>query len=324
MAFTSTKELTVQELVALAFVEYRHKRFVSSKLTTYVCALLAESFKVRSVQMVDEKLRIAESVGLIQSVPGPRGGPGFQVSALGAATVADVELPSKQFEHRADLDEERSLEANANPGPILVKIFNLLPPTKSHERNFISSVLQHWLTHGWLSSKQVGKIAYMAMEHGEFLEPRHYVGNSLAEWRAPYIEEQKRKVADQRAVAQALAAKREDERKERERVKALIKEGNGKVKAALKKLELAGDLDQLESLVTTVFPTANMSPAAKAVAFAGHGSKELRVCISAIAFGKPPALVWEDAGSARQPDANSDLWQCLVIHPAYLAINESR
>src|SRR5437868_10719027 len=98
MSFTSIKELTVIESVALAFVEYGCNRFTSSSFTSHLCSFLSDPFKVRTVQLVDELLKIAESEDLVQPVPGPRGGPGFKVSVRGAEVASDVDLPREKFE----------------------------------------------------------------------------------------------------------------------------------------------------------------------------------------------------------------------------------
>jgi hypothetical protein len=324
MSFTSVKELTATELAALAFVEFRHTRFTSNKLASRVCIILSESFKVRHIQLVDNLLKMAENEGLVEPSLGPKGGPGFKLSTGGAEIVGDVDLPKKHFERQAKLNDERNVEANSDPGPVFSRLLKAIPENNFQERRFISSVFRQWLDHGWLSSKQVAKMAHTGLEYGEFIEPRHYVGNSLDEWREPYIQEQLRLTAELHAGTRARAMALENERKEREKSKALIREANGKVKIILKEMERTGALNELDALISAVFPETNLTANAKAVAFAGHGSKELRVCIAAVAFGKPPALVWENAGSIRQPDAESALWRKLTEHATYQALSLRR
>lgn len=281
---------------------------------------MSEPFKVRSVTQVNELLQIAAAEHFVQQIPGPRGGPGYQVSELGAGAVAEVALPREKFEHRAALDNEKMMQVNANPGPVFTKLLSMIPTGKLRDRNFIESLAQYWLTEGWLSRKQVTKMAVIAAQHGEFVEERHYVGRSMDEWRSPYILAQQRRIAEARAAAEAHALAAVAERKEKERVRKDAKHTNDKVKRALRAMELQGRLNELDALVAAVFPTANASVQAKAIAFAGHGSKELRACIAAVAFHKPPAQVWVNSGSARQPDADSAVWQAVVNHPAYQAV----
>ena len=320
MGFNSTKELTPLELLAMAFVEFGHTRFTSNRLTTHACAVLAEPFKVSSITRVVQLLNIAVAEDLVQSVPGPRGGPGYQVSEAGAEAVAEVELPRVRFETRDALDNEKTIEANANPGPVFTKLLTVIPEREIRDRHFIGSLVQHWLTHGWLSRKQITKMAAIATRHGEFVEERHYVGRSMDAWRAPYILEQQRRIAEARAIDEARALAAAAQLREKERVKKVAKDANDKVKSALKAMELHGRLSEVDALVASAFPAANLRSAAKAVAFAGHGSKELRACIAAVAFHKPPAQVWVNTGAAHQPDADSPVWRAVISNPAYKAI----
>lgn len=103
------------------------------------------------------------------------------------AYVADVDLPSEKFRHRDHLDEERSLEANANVGPVFEQLLELLPSNK-RERSFVESLRTYWLSHGWLSNKQVATLVGIGAKNGLYIEGRHYVGASLDEWRRPYVE----------------------------------------------------------------------------------------------------------------------------------------
>lgn len=320
MGFRSTKEMTALELVALAFVEFGHNRFTCNRLATHLCAVLAEPFKVSTVTRVNELLQIAIAESLVQAAPGPRGGPGYQVSGSGARAVAEVELPREKYEARATLDNERVIEANANPGPVFTKLLAVIPVRETRDRYFIGSLVEHWLAHGWLSSKQVTKMAAISAQYGEFVHEQHYVGRSMPEWRAPYIQEQQRRIAEAKAADEAQAKAVAAHRREKERIKKDAKDKNDKVKHALKAMELRGRLSELDALVAAVLPTATPSATAKAVAFAGHGSKELRACIAAVAFRKPPAQVWVNSGSARQPDAESEVWKAVVDHPAFQAV----
>jgi hypothetical protein len=321
MSFDRINELTVHEAMALAFVEFGHNRFTTNNLTTYLCSFLSDAFKVRTLRLVEEMLRIALGDGLVQHVPGPKGGAGFAISPVGAEVVSDVCLPREKFERRAEAEVERRTEAQANPGPVFTALLKTIPTNEYRDRSFIESVRIHWLVHGWLSSKQVIKMAAIGMSHGEYIDERHYVGSSLETWREPYIKEFHRLQAEQRARLQAAALARENERRERQRLAELIKEENAHVKATLKDMERTGKLACLDALVNTVFPDTNLSPNAKSAAFAGHGAHKLRVCIAAIAFGRPPALAWKSARYKQQPDAESPLWKELIESAAFRALN---
>lgn len=97
-------------------------------------------------------------------------------------------------------------------------------------------------------------------------------------------------------------------------------EHNRQIKARLQQMEQEGRLDPLDQLVTAVFPDTTLTRLAKVSAYAGAGSKALRVCISAWAFGKPPAHVWKKCGQMSQPGVESEQWQILLNHPAFRAI----
>lgn len=119
MALTKIKELTASEAVALAFANFSHDRFTSSSLTTFLSALLSDTFKVGHIQVVDSLMRIGVSTGALQFVPGKRGGPGYAVTKAGVAAVAEVELPVEKFQRRADADEERQGTRLPTSGPSL-------------------------------------------------------------------------------------------------------------------------------------------------------------------------------------------------------------
>ena len=324
MAFTSIRELTFIESVALAFVEFGHNRFTRANLVGYLCSFLDDPFKVRFVKMVDDLLCMAESEGLVQASPGQRGGSGFQITALGAELVSDIELPLEKFERRSKFDDERQIEASSNPAPVFSVLLNVIPKDEIRCREFIQSLGLHWVTHGWLSSKQVTKMVAIGERYGEFIEGKHYIGTSLEEWRAPYVEqlrinkkEQYRLKEEQRELARVHALACEKERKEIEQAKSLIREANRKVKITLSEMEKAGELNELDRFVMAVFPEVNLSEGAKSIAFAGRGSKQLRTCIAAIAFGCPPALIWQNVGSMIQPDAESEVWKQVIRHDAF-------
>jgi hypothetical protein len=153
---------------------------------------------------------------------------------------------------------------------------------------------------------------------------------ALDEWRQPFLEARRRRQEEEkeaekeaekgaRSLARARYVAKENERREPERIRAIALTANRQVKAVLKQLEERGELDRLELLVFAIFPHATLSSASRSTTYAGAGSKELRVCIAALAFGRPPALIWREAG-VRQPGYDSELWQTVTSHPAFLAL----
>jgi hypothetical protein len=322
VTFSKVKDLTVTEALALAFVEYRENRFTSSKLATFLCNVLGEPFQPGKISTVDQLLQIALAENLVESAPGPRGGAGFQISALGSSHVSDVDLPSEKFKRRDDLDQERELEASANIGPVFEELLELLDVERApyRERKFVQDLAHHWLNHGWLSRKQVIVLAETGAKHGLYVESGQYIGTSMNEWRQPYIDAALRQQAEARAHAKAAAAAREEERKAREHAKALLRDANRAVKDELNAMVKSGRLSGLDALVAEVFPGTALSASAKASAFAGRGSRAIRLCTAAIAYGKPPSHVWKTDGSTRQLGKESEEWQLLVSHPAFLAL----
>lgn len=307
------------EALALAFVQFKQDRFTSNKFTTYLCTFLGEPFQPGKIAVVEGLLQAAYSEILVVSAPGPRGGAGYRLTSEGIAHVAEVDLPSEKFRRRDDLDDERSQEASANVGPVFEQLLELLPSNK-RERGFVRSLAAYWLNHGWLSSKQVATLAEIAAKNGLYVEGRHYVGTPLDEWRQPYIDAALRRQAEEEAQARAVRAARDEERRERERAKAIVREANQNVKVRLNEMAKNGDLSSLDTLVNEVFPGTSVSEPAKASAFAGRGSHSLRLCIAALAFGRPPSQVWATDGSYRQLGSDSEEWRLLISHPVFLAL----
>jgi len=323
MAVTKIKELTAIEGVALALAEFGRNRFTSSSLTSYLCSILSDPFKIKSVKLVDDLMQAALGVGAVEPSPGARGGPGFAVSLHGVDLAADVDLPREKFKRRDEMDQERGTPANANAGPIFSALLDAIPKGDFREQHFIESLFnKSWLSQGWLSSSQVARLAKVAARHGHYIEQRHYVGKALDEWTEPYAREQHRFLQEQIGAQKARAVVAAMEKKRKEDAKALVRSANRKVKAAIKEIADAGGLAELGALVAAVFPNVICSDMAKAVAFAGSGSKELRTCIALVAYGKPPSLIWQQPGNLRQPDIESEIWLTLVAHPACRSILE--
>ena len=176
MATTKIKELTVIESVALAFAEFNRHRFTSSSLTSYLCSILSDPFKIKNVKLVDDLMQAALGLGAVEPCPGVRGGPGYMVSLYGVDLAAEVDLPVDKFEKRAKVDQEQRTPANANAGPVLVALLKAIPKENYLNQHFINSLFQHWLAKGWLSSSQVKKLAEVATRHGQYIEQRHYIG----------------------------------------------------------------------------------------------------------------------------------------------------
>lgn len=310
------------EALALAFVQFKQDRFTSNKFTTYLCTFFAEPFQPSKIAAVESLLQAAYDEMLVVSAPGPRGGAGYRLTAEGIAHIADVDLPSEKFRRRGDLDDEKNLEANANVGPVFEQLLALLPANK-HERGFVESVAAYWLSHRWLSSKQVTTLVEIGARNGLYVEGRHYVGASLEEWRQPYIEAALRRQAEEESQARAVRAARDEERREHERAKAMVRDANQNVKLRLNEMVQHGNLSGLDALVNEVFPGTSVSAPAKATAFAGRGSHSLRLCIAAMAFGRPPSQVWATDGSYRQLGSDSEAWKLLISHPTFLALGVS-
>ncbi|QYF93065.1 hypothetical protein KY495_20575 [Massilia sp. PAMC28688] len=322
MSFTKISELTATEFIGLAFAQFGHRRYTIAVLTHYLSSILADSFKVGHVKDVEGLNRIALENGLVRMSEGRNGGVGFEVTEQGVEDAAEIELPRSKFEQHAVMHEERSREANANAGPVFDALLRAAPEKDVHGRAFIEKVLKHWLTHGWLSSRQVGAIARIGARYGQFIQERHYIGNALEVWTTPYVQ----KLNEQRAADQAAYHARilvERERKaEEERTKMAVRDENRRARAAIMEIEMAGGLAELDALVSAVFPNANGKKAAKALAFVGSGSKELRACTAMVAFCQPPSSVWKPSGNRQQPDAQSDVWKTLVAHESCRAIIE--
>lgn len=307
------------EALALAFVQFKQDRFTSSKFTTYLCTFFVEPFQPSKIAAVESLLQAAYGWNLVVSAPGPRGGAGYRLTPEGAAHVAEVDLPSEKFRRRDDLDDERSREASANVGPVFEQLLSLIPVNK-RERGFVVKLWNFWLKHGCLSNGQVTTLAEIGAKNGLYVEGSHYVGTSLDEWRRPYVEAALRRQAEDEARARAVQVARDEERRERERAKAIVRDANQNVKVRLNEMVQNGDLSGLDTLVNEVFPGTSVSASAKASAFAGRGSHSLRLCIAALAFGRPPSQVWATDGSYRQLGSDSEEWQLLISHPAFLAL----
>jgi hypothetical protein len=126
--------LTKTEALALAFVEFKQNSFTSNKLTTYLCSFLAEPFRPSKIAIIEGLLQDALDGNLVEIALGPRDGDGDRISLDGLAYVGEVDLPSEKFKRRNDIDDEKSMETNANVGPVFKQLLELLP-SGERERN---------------------------------------------------------------------------------------------------------------------------------------------------------------------------------------------
>jgi hypothetical protein len=318
MTYIKINEITIEEAIALAFAQFGYDRFDASKLTSHLCGLFQEKLTVKTVNTVVAILADAKEKGLLQSAPGPRGGPGFKVSRQGVQELEDIELPQGKLDCKEKRDGELSHEANANPAPIFDRLLKLIPEGKYRERKFIQDLKDHWITKGRLSQKQVASLEKTAERWGEYIAGHHYVGTAMIEWREPYLKERKQREQEHRATLKAYKAAAESERLAAEQRRAQTKKTNSAASQTLRKMDAEGCFQTLPALVHAVFPGTIFNEGAKVRAFAGSGSREVRVCVAALAFGKPPNEIWMKSGTGAQPDQASPHWQTLISHPAYV------
>lgn len=316
------KDLSTLEVIALASAEFKQDRFTGSKLTTWLCFLMNVPFSVGLLNHMDTLLEGALAERLVEMAPGPRGGLGYRISIVGADQVEKVELPGEMFSRRDSLDDERSMVPKENPGPMLQRLLGL-PFDEDvkgwRAQQFARKLAEYWLKHGWLSVKQCDSAAEIASQHGVFIKAIDYVGTSPDMWLRPCRESVLRRQAENKAQERKMLEERAHARKEAERIKIEVRDANREVRRALDQLEADGKLDELDALVATVFPGTLLSKSAKSAAYAGAGSKGLRTCIAALAFGKPPSLVWQGRKGIVQPGPDSQTWKELIEHPAYQA-----
>ncbi|MGI4845832.1 MAG: hypothetical protein ACRYF7_21280 [Janthinobacterium lividum] len=334
MAFTKISELTTDETLALALVQFDGNRFTAQGLAIYLSSLLSDRLTPGTFMVVRGLIDTAVHEGMLQTDRGSQG-EGFRIPTLAIELLGDLDLPSELFTRQHRLNGERNEEASADAGPMLRQLLDRIPPHKpesQRELAFVNSVFSHWRDRGRLSSKQVDTIEQIATRYGMFVAAHHYIGRAMDEWRQPYRDAEARRIAatyardrEEKAATQArqqqerVRATAAAHKPERNRDAALAH--NRQIKVELEKMERDGGLDQLERLIDAVFPESTLSMRTKVAAYAGAGSKELRVCIAALAFGKPPALVWKQSGQMTQPGAESEQWQTLLIHPALKAFN---
>jgi hypothetical protein len=309
-------ELTVAELTGCAFAEFGHHRFTASELTTFLCSLLLKRrMTVADLSDTNELIAVALRHDYFVSVPGKRGGPGFAVTEFGVNATSDVALPFEQFEKRLALAKERSTPADANAGPMFEALYRAAPDDEG--KTFVYKVYEFWLNNKWLSSKQMDVVAGIAKKCEFPLNQHVYVGAAQDDWVKPYVDSRLAAQRRRNEEGQAAIQAKYDAAQEQRRLRTEAKEENRRVKVFLQELEQSGALGGLEALAKAVFPTASVSAQVKTAAFAGAGSNKLRICVAALAFGKPPSEVWTENGCFHQPGADSEHWQALMAHPAF-------
>lgn len=329
MAFTKVGALTINESIALARVHFADNRFSIREFAIYLSSLLGDRLTVSTFEVVRDLVDTAVREGMLQAAPSER----FKIPALAVELLDEVDLPGELFTRLDKLDGERTADANADAGPVLRELLDTIPRHKAecqHELKFVNSVFSHWRDRGWLSSKQVDKIKHIGSRHGMFIAAHHYIGRAMDEWRQPYRDAEARKLAAtyaresvERSVFQAQSQQTQVRtavavRNPKQSREAALTH-NRQIKVELEGMEREGALDQLEKLVDAIFPESTLSKRTRVAAYTGAGSKELRVCIATLAFGKPPALVWKQSGQMTQPTAQSEQWQALRTHPALIA-----
>lgn len=314
MAFTKVKELTTDEALALALAQFGDSRFTTQELAACLLSLLSDRLTAGTFMVVRGIVETALGAGMLQRVPQPRGGEGLRIPSLAIELLGNVDLPNELFARRHRLDGERNTEASANAGPVMLQLLELIPagsPQSQQDLSFMKSVFSHWRDRGWLSSKQVETIAQIGTRRGMFIAAQHYIGCAMDEWRQPYRDAEVRRIAAVNVKAsEAMAATQTRQlqwsarsgsvAQNQERSRAAALAHNRRIKVELEQMERDGGLDHLGQLVAAVFPQAMLSKRTRVAAYAGVGSKELRVCIAALAFGKPPSLVWKQSSQMSQ------------------------
>jgi len=321
MSFDGIKTLTTLEILAIAQIRFVDERFTANELAKYVSALFSSPFRIGFNSDISKLLKDYEKEHLVESVPGPRGGLGYKITDTGSAVVSQFDFPEALIERRQKLDAQKMSMARESAAPVILELLNKIPDDfRSYKaKRFLSGIWKQWLEQGWLSTSQVDSMADTALNLGVYIDRELYVGAATEDWRKPYIEEQRRKIAERKRLEQQRSLAIESKNREIAAAKAAVREKNLKIAADLRSGPLAEKLMQLQELVKIVFPETNLAKGALTAAYSGGGSKALRVCISALAYGVPPNQVWSRSTSQLQPDENSDVWRTLVTHDAYRA-----
>ena len=160
MAFTRVDELTVEEALALALVEFKDERFTEKALATYLSLFLSDPLRPGTFMIVRGIIGNAVGLGFLLPAPGPRGGAGFKMSGTGMVSVRNVGLPSELFVKRNRIDGERDMPASANAAPSMLELLALIPPEKrefQRDLTFMRSVFCHWRDHGFLQQSRSQK-----------------------------------------------------------------------------------------------------------------------------------------------------------------------
>lgn len=330
MSFTKVSELTSDEALALALVQFADKRFTAQELATFLSSMLSDRLTAGTFVVVRRIVDTALREGMLRRALEPRCVEWLMIPAFATELLSNVDLPIDLFTRRHRLDGERNAEASANAGPVMLQLLELIPPGRREFQQdliFMKSVFSQWRDRGWLSSKQVEKIVQIGSRRGMFIAAQHYIGCAMDEWRQPFRDAEAHRIAVANArYREAKAATQAQQQQKQVRAataaqnRAAALAHNRQVKVELHKMEREGRLDQLGELVAAVFPEATVSKPTKAAAYAGSGSKQLRVCIAALVFGEPPALVWKQSSQMSQPGTESEQWRTLLIHPAFEAL----
>lgn len=309
MAFTSYKELTIQDAVALAAVEYDVGRFTANEMASLLNWVLRAPFDHRNLNVVINLLEAATKNNLLQRATGTRGGSGYcvDVLALNAGTIDFGALPCWVFDSiasRARTKGESEKEAQENVSLVFEQVVAKAWHHSRSDLNIIQSFCTHWKSKGWLSSRQIKLLAEIAGKYGISVNESMYVGAARREWVEPYLDADK-------LIERAQADKQQASIRAEDDARAV----NEARKAEFLKMDIQGCFMHLDALAQAVFPNLSISPSAKMSAFGGYGSRGLRSCISALAEGVAPSFIWGNTFGTTQPDEESDVWQTLRAHP---------
>src|SRR5450830_761019 len=236
MGFESIKTLTKTELLAIAQIKFVDERFTANELAKYVSALFSSPFRIGVNNDISKLLKDCESENLVENAQGPRGGVGYKLTAAGDAIVSELEFPEALIERRQRLDEQKISIARESAAPVILELLRKVPDDfRSYKvKSFLSGIWKQWLEQGWLSSKQVHSMAETALNLGVYIDRELYVGAAADDWRKPYIEEQRRNIAERKHSEQQRALAIETRKREVAATKAAVREANLKIAADLR------------------------------------------------------------------------------------------
>ncbi|WP_040776193.1 hypothetical protein [Massilia timonae] len=96
MAFTKVSELTTDEALALALVQFDGNRFTAQGLAIYLSSLLSDRLTPGTFMVVRGLIDTAVHEGMLQTDRGSQG-EGFRIPTLAIELLGDLDLPSELF-----------------------------------------------------------------------------------------------------------------------------------------------------------------------------------------------------------------------------------